>query len=91
MARERRSWSIAAAAHGVISTYIGSDGQFTDILFMPGGGCRTPITRENVDQHLHTIHMSGKEVYKQAVIAMLEASKKVLDAGRASPSKTLPV
>src|ERR1700719_1146255 len=25
-------------AHGVISTHIGSDGQFTDILFMPGGG-----------------------------------------------------
>ena len=65
--------------HGVISTYIGSDGQFTDILYMPGGGCRTPITRDNVDQHLHTIHMSGRDVYKQAVIAMLEASKKVLE------------
>src|SRR5213079_1549760 len=24
--------------HGVISTHIGSDGDFTDILFMPGGG-----------------------------------------------------
>ena len=65
--------------HGVISTYIGSDGQFTDILYMPGGGCRTPITRDNVDQHLQTIHMSGRDVYKQAVIAMLEASKKVLE------------
>jgi 3-oxoacyl-[acyl-carrier-protein] synthase III len=65
--------------HGVISTCIGSDGQFTDILFMPGGGSRTPITRDNVDQHLQTIHMSGRDVYKQAVIAMLEASKKVLE------------
>ena len=65
--------------HGVISTYIGSDGQFTDILFMPGGGSRTPITRDNVDQHLQTIHMSGRDVYKQAVIAMLEASRKVLE------------
>jgi 3-oxoacyl-[acyl-carrier-protein] synthase-3 len=65
--------------HGVISTHIGSDGQFADILFMPGGGCRTPITRENVDRQLQTIHMSGKEVYKQAVTAMLNASKKVLD------------
>jgi 3-oxoacyl-[acyl-carrier-protein] synthase-3 len=65
--------------HGVISTHVGSDGQFADILFMPGGGCRTPITRENADQHLQTIHMSGKEVYKQAVIAMLDASKKALE------------
>ena len=65
--------------HGVISTYIGSDGQFTDILFMPGGGSRCPITRENVDNNLATIHMTGKEVYKQAVIAMLGAANKALE------------
>src|SRR5882762_1649612 len=67
------------SAHGVISTHIGSDGQYTDILFMPGGGSRCPITRENADMHLATIHMTGKEVYKQAVTAMLNAAKKVLD------------
>jgi 3-oxoacyl-[acyl-carrier-protein] synthase-3 len=67
------------SAHGVISTYIGSDGQYTDILFMPGGGSRCPITRENVDLKLQTIHMTGKEVYKQAVTAMLKAAKKALD------------
>src|SRR3954463_1375114 len=66
-------------AHGVISTHIGSDGQFTDILFMPGGGSRCPITKENADKNLATIHMTGKEVYKQAVIAMLNAAKKALD------------
>ena len=66
-------------AHGVISTHIGSDGQYTDILFMPGGGSRCPITRENVDLNLQTIHMMGKEVYKQAVTAMLNAARKVLD------------
>ena len=65
-------------AHGVISTHIGSDGQFTDILFMPGGGSRCPITAENVGRNLNTIHMSGKEVYKQAVIAMFSAAQKAL-------------
>src|SRR3979411_2139815 len=69
-------------AHGVISTHIGSDGQFTDILFMPGGGSRCPLTPRNVDMDLNTIHMLGKEVYKQAVTAMVAASQKVLaDAG----------
>src|SRR5882757_8707544 len=67
------------SAHGIISTNMGSDGEYTDILFMPGGGSKTPITRENVDMHLATIHMTGKEVYKQAVIAMLNAAKKALD------------
>jgi 3-oxoacyl-[acyl-carrier-protein] synthase III len=66
-------------SHGVISTHIGSDAQYTDILFMPGGGSRCPITRDNVDLNLNTIHMTGKEVYKQAVIAMIDASKRVLD------------
>ena len=46
---------------------------------MPGGGCRHPITRENADNHLQTIKMSGKEVYKQAVIAMVDAAKKALE------------
>ena len=65
-------------SHGVISTYIGSDGQYSDILFMPGGGSRCPITRENVDLNLATIHMSGKEVYKQAVTAMVSAAQKAV-------------
>jgi len=66
-------------SHGVISTHIGSDAQYTDILFMPGGGSRCPITRDNVDLNLATIHMTGKEVYKQAVTAMIDAAKKALD------------
>ncbi len=66
-------------AHGVISTHIGSNGDYTDILFMPGGGSKTPITAENAHLHLATIHMTGKDVYKQAVIAMLEASKTALE------------
>src|SRR5438552_11512489 len=65
--------------HGVISTHIGSDGRYSDILFMPGGGSRCPITRENAHLNLATIHMTGKEVYKQAVTAMLSAAKKALD------------
>jgi 3-oxoacyl-[acyl-carrier-protein] synthase-3 len=67
------------STHGIISTHIGSDGRYSDILFMPGGGSRCPITKENADEYLATIHMSGKEVYKQAVTAMLKASKKALE------------
>ena len=67
-----------ASAHGIIATHIGSDGNYSDILWMPGGGCRTPITAENAHQHLQTIHMSGKDVYKQAVVSMIDASKKAL-------------
>ncbi|CAA9251835.1 MAG: 3-oxoacyl-[acyl-carrier-protein] synthase, KASIII [uncultured Chthoniobacterales bacterium] len=66
-------------SHGVISTHIGSDGNYSDILWMPGGGCKQPITAENAHQHLQTIHMSGRDVYRQAVSSMIDASKKALD------------
>src|ERR1700736_83619 len=70
------------STHGVVSTHIGSDGEYSDIRFMPGGGSRCPITRDNAHLNLATIHMTGKEVYKQAVTAMVSASQKVLaDAG----------
>ena len=66
-----------AASHGLISTHIASDGKFRRTSFgCPGGGSRHPITRENVDDHLQTIKMSGKEVYKQAVTAMVDAAQK---------------
>ena len=68
-----------SGSHGVISTYMGSDGAFTDILSIPGGGSRMPMSDEVRRQRLDAIKMSGKEVYKQAVNAMLTAAKTALD------------
>ena len=65
--------------HGVLTTHMGSDGDYTDILTMPGGGCRHPLSKETSDRKLNTIKMSGKEVYKQAVNAMLTAAKTALE------------
>lgn len=65
--------------HGVITTHMGSDGNFADILTMPGGGCRHPLSKETSDAKLNTIKMAGKETYKQAVIAMLTAANTALE------------
>lgn len=64
--------------HGVISTYMASDGGLSDILYIPGGGSRFPITKDNADQRLNCIKMSGKETYKHAVISMLDAATRAL-------------
>ncbi len=63
---------------GVISSSVGSDGDYADILTLPGGGCRYPITAENVDQRLNTIKMAGRETFKQAVTAMLNSANDAL-------------
>jgi 3-oxoacyl-[acyl-carrier-protein] synthase-3 len=68
-----------ANSHGVITTYMGSDGNYGDILHMPGGGCAIPVTAENLPLKLNTLQMNGRETFKQAVISMQTAAKKALE------------
>jgi len=65
-------------SHGIITTFMGSDGNFGDILHMPGGGCAVPITKENADLKLNTLHMNGRETFKQAVTSMMKAAQQAL-------------
>ena len=62
-----------------LGCYMASDGEYGNILGVPGGGTRCPITKDNIDQRLNTIKMLGKETFKQAVNAMCGASLEVLD------------
>ncbi|HZJ13909.1 MAG TPA: beta-ketoacyl-ACP synthase III [Chthoniobacteraceae bacterium] len=71
--------------HGVVSTFMGSDGGLSDILYIPGGGSRFPITKENADQRLNCIKMNGKETYKHAVISMLDAAHRALSEANLKP------
>jgi 3-oxoacyl-[acyl-carrier-protein] synthase-3 len=71
--------------HGVISTYMGSDGNLSDILYIPGGGSRFPITKDNADERLNCIKMNGKETYKHAVTSMLDAAHKALAEAKLTP------
>lgn len=67
-----------AGSHGVITTYMASDGNFGETLVVPGGGCALPLTSENIGDNLNTIRMNGKETFKQAVNSMLDAANKAL-------------
>lgn len=68
-----------ADSHGVITTFMASDGNYGDILHMPGGGCAQPITRENLDEKLNTLKMNGRETFKQAVLSMGSAATHALE------------
>lgn len=69
-------------AKGVVASKIATDGNYTDILEVPAGGSRKPIDAKVLEERSHYIRMSGAEVFKQAVTAMVGASKQVLeDAG----------
>ncbi len=62
----------------VLSTVMGSDGNLVDLLKVPGGGSACPVTPENVDQRLNTVHMEGRETFKHAVTRMTAAAEEAL-------------
>ncbi len=66
-------------AHGVISTHMGSDGRFSDILSTPAGGSAQPLNRDNIDEKLQCLRMNGRETFKQAVLSMGAAARSALD------------
>ena len=74
-----------AGSHGVVHTYMGSDGALTDVLYMPGGGSRFPPCAETLGQKLNTIKMNGKETYKYAVTALLTAANAALTGAGLKP------
>jgi 3-oxoacyl-[acyl-carrier-protein] synthase-3 len=63
----------------ILASVMGSDGNQTEILNVPGGGSACPITPENANDKLNTISMQGREVYKYAVNAMRDASNLALE------------
>lgn len=65
---------------GILASYIGSDGDYADInlLGIPAGGSRMPLTPEGIERKLDKIQMNGREVFKLGVRLMPEAAQRVL-------------
>jgi len=66
------------AGRGILGLHLGADGSGGSLLTIPAGGSRLPASPATIQEQLHTIHMSGSEVFKFAVRVMGEASVKAL-------------
>lgn len=69
----------------ILDIQLGSDGQYWDLLYAPGGGTKHPPSHESVDQRLHYVRMKGNEVFKVAVRTMEEATVAILDKHGIAP------
>ncbi len=67
------------AENSLLCSTLGSDGNYTDILHVPGGGSQQPFSREVLERELHFLQMSGQEVFKLAVTAMTAAARQTLE------------
>lgn len=63
---------------GIRSIHLGADGSQKEILNVPAGGSAMPASEQTVKERLHYIRMSGREVFKLAVNAMLSAARGAL-------------
>lgn len=73
---------------GILSVYLGSDGDQYDILKLPAGGSRMPASHKTVDERLHFLKMEGSELFKLAVKIMADAGEKAAKmAGLNSPDE----
>ncbi|MFZ5626176.1 MAG: beta-ketoacyl-ACP synthase III [Bacillota bacterium] len=64
----------AQPGYGFLSFELGADGGGAELLYMPAGGSRQPITAEVLAQRLNKIYMNGREVFKFAVRIMGDAA-----------------
>jgi 3-oxoacyl-[acyl-carrier-protein] synthase-3 len=68
----------AAEAGGILVTKLASNGDHADILHVPAGGSRLPLTPERMAENLQFLTMQGQEVFKRAVPAMVDSCREVL-------------
>jgi 3-oxoacyl-[acyl-carrier-protein] synthase-3 len=65
--------------HGIISSFLASDGSMGELLQLPAGGSRIPPSEQTVKDGLHYVKMQGNKLFKAAVKAMASAAVSVLD------------
>jgi len=63
---------------GILDFDLYSDGQYWDLLYMPGGGSRHPATHETVDARMHYAKMKGNDVFKVAVRMFVDCTERIL-------------
>jgi 3-oxoacyl-[acyl-carrier-protein] synthase-3 len=58
---------------GILAAHISGDGRLGDLLNMPIGGSKVPLTPENYHERGHLLHMDGREVFEHAVREMADS------------------
>src|SRR5205807_384518 len=68
----------AAEGFGILSYDLGSDGSGAGLLYVDAGGSRFPASPETVAAGRHSIVMNGREVFKFALRAIEDSTRRSL-------------
>jgi 3-oxoacyl-[acyl-carrier-protein] synthase-3 len=64
---------------GLSATVLKSDGEFWDLIHMPGGGSRRPPSPYMLTQREHYVRMNGRQVFKLAVQSLEQVALDTLE------------
>ena len=64
---------------GILGTLVHSDGTFAESLMIPGGGSRTPQSKDVIDRKENKVKMKGQDIFKAAVRNLYTASQGIVD------------
>ena len=66
----------------ILSSYLHSNGNMSELIYIPTGGSKLETTPERYDQNLHKIHMNGRGLFKVAVRTLEECALRTLEKRR---------
>jgi 3-oxoacyl-[acyl-carrier-protein] synthase-3 len=76
------------ADNGVLlSTNLFTDGTLTDILNIPAGGSKEPLTHESLDSQRNKVYMNGQEVFRIAVRKLTSSSQAAISQAGLTPDQ----
>ncbi len=64
---------------GLVHSELRSDGEFWDLIQIPGGGAAHPASPYVLAQRMQFVHMNGRQTFKLAVQAMEQIARDALD------------
>ena len=64
---------------GFLAYTLGADGRGTDLLCIPGGGSREPLTAASIAEGRQFIQMDGRAVFKWAVNMLVDSGRAVVE------------
>jgi 3-oxoacyl-[acyl-carrier-protein] synthase-3 len=67
---------------GVLSTHLRSDGVLSELIAVPGGGSRLPLSEKVIAEKMNCIKMKGNETFKVAVRMLEEIARETLATNR---------
>jgi len=79
--------NIEGSQGGLGPCILGSNGSLSELLQVPAGGSRRPVTPQVLVERSNTISMAGQEVFKHAVLNMTDTAKRLLKQADWQPSE----